>query len=496
MRNQLALALAAIPFALHLAALNEYGFFRDELYFIVCGRHPAFGYVDQPPLIPLLAAASQSAGESLWLIRIIPALFAVGAVLAACATARILGGGRGAQILAGLATGSAPLLLGITATLSTSAIEPLTWTLIGYGVLRAVLRAEPRWWIVAGLVAGIALEAKYTVAFFLVALVTALALAGPRSVFARGEFWLGTGITVAIAAPSLIWQALHGWPFLELLRAGANGKNVALAPLPWLLQQALIYTPAYALIGVAGVIGLMAFAPTRFMGLSALALVATFMLLHAKDYYLAGLYPLLFAAGGVALERAIRSVAIRTAYASIALAGALCFAPLALPLLPEPALVAYQRQLSGTLHIALSDAEHHQRALLPQTFADMHGWRELADRVNVVERSLSPADRAQAAIFTQNYGEAGAIDVFGDGVLDVLCAHNNYFLWGPRGTPRVLIIVGGDKRDHERVFRDVHQVELVRSTYAMPYENDLPIFVARDPKADLGRLWPTLRHYD
>ena len=114
--GRLALALAALPLALHLAALTNYDFFRDELYFIVCGRHPAFGYADQPPLVPLLAAASQSAGESLWLLRIVPALFHVGAVLAACAIVRLLGGGRGAQIVAGLATGTAPLLLGVTAT--------------------------------------------------------------------------------------------------------------------------------------------------------------------------------------------------------------------------------------------------------------------------------------------------------------------------------------------------------------------------------------------
>ena len=175
--------------------------------------------------MPLLAAASQSAGESLWMLRILPALFHVGAVLAACAIVRLLGGGRGAQIVTGLATGTAPLLLGVTATLGTTAIEPLSWTLVAYAALRAVRNGETGWWIAAGTVAGISLETKYTIAFFLVALVAGLLVAGPRATFARQLFWAGTAVTIALAAPSLLWQAANGWPMLDVLRAGAGGKT-------------------------------------------------------------------------------------------------------------------------------------------------------------------------------------------------------------------------------------------------------------------------------
>jgi 4-amino-4-deoxy-L-arabinose transferase-like glycosyltransferase len=488
--------LAALPFALHLAALTKYGFFRDELYFIVCGRHPAFGYVDQPPLVPLLAAASQSAGESLWLLRIGPALFHCGAVLAACAVARLLGGGRGAQVLAGLAAGTSPLLLGVTATLNTTALEPLTWTAIAYAALRAVLRNEPRWWVGAGIAAGVSLENKYGLAFLLVALVAGLAVAGPRTTFGRREFWLGAALACALAAPSLIWQTLHGWPFLELLHAGANGKNVVVPPAAWLAGQVLIVSPPFAPLWIAGILLLTLQARVRFLGLGVLFVFAAFIALHAKDYYLAGVYPLLFAAGGVALERGARNAALRTTYALTATAATLVFAPLALPLLPEPAFIAYAAAMQRIVHVGVPASEHHQAARLPQTFADMHGWRELADRVAVVERSLSPADRASAAIFAQNYGEAAAVDVFGDHALPVISGHNNYYLWGPRGSHPVLIVVGGTQRVYERIFRDVRQAETVRSRYAMPYENDLPIFVARDPRADIAQLWPKLRHYE
>ncbi|MGD0472795.1 MAG: glycosyltransferase family 39 protein [Candidatus Velthaea sp.] len=485
-----------MPFILHLAALNNYDFFRDELYFIVCGRHPAFGYVDQPPLVPLLAAATQSAGESLWLLRIWPALFHCGAVLGACAIARLLGGGRGAQILAGLGVGCAPELLGVTATLNTTALEPLAWTIVAYAVLRATVRDEPRWWIAAGIVAGATLEDKYTLAFWLAALVAGLAIAGPRATFGRRDFWLGAAAAIALAAPSLVWQSAHQWPFLDLLRAGASGKNVVLAPGAWLASQVFSLGPLFAPVWIAGLAQLAIEPRTRFIGVSVLLLFVTFIALHAKDYYLAGIYPLLFAAGGVALEQVMRSAALRNAYALVAAAGTLAFAPLALPLLPESTFIAYADTLRRNMHVSASDREHHRTAQLPQYFADMHGWRELADRVAVAERSLSPEDRANAAVFTHNYGEAAAVDVFGDHALPVICGHNSYYLWGSHGSHSVLIVVGGTQREFARAFRDVRQVQTVRSAYAMPYENDLPIFVARDPRLDLQAIWPRLRHYD
>jgi 4-amino-4-deoxy-L-arabinose transferase-like glycosyltransferase len=446
--------------------------------------------------VPLLAAVSQAAGESLWLLRIGPALFHCGAVLGACAIARLLGGGRGAQILAGLGVGSAPLLLGITATLNTTALEPLTWTVLAYAAVRAVLRDEPRWWIVAGTIAGIALEDKYTLAFMVVALVAGLAIAGPRTTFVRREFWLGAGAAVVLALPSLVWQTVHGWPFLELLRAGANGKNVVVSPGAWIAGQVLTAGPLFAPVWIAGLVLLTLRARVRFIGIGALLLFAAFIALHAKDYYLAGIYPLLFAAGGVALEGLVRNAALRGTYALAATAGTLAFAPLALPLLPEPAFIAYAGVLQRSLHVGVAASEHHQAALLPQYFADMHGWRELADRVAVVERSLSPQDRANAAIFAQNYGEAAAVDVFDDHALPVICGHNSYYLWGPHGSHSVLIVVGGSQRLYERAFRDVREVQTVRSPYAMPYENALRIFVARDPRIDLESLWPKLRHYE
>lgn len=489
-----ALALACVPLIVHIFALNNYGFFRDELYFIICGRHPALGYVDQPPLIPLIAAFTQSSGENLWLLRIVPALMQSGAVFAACAIVRLQGGGRAAEVLAGIAVGLAPEILGIDATLNTTSIEPLTFTLVVYAMLRAIVRDQPRWWIVAGVVAGVSLEAKYTIAFWALALVISLAACGPRAPFARRDFWLGVLACVAIAAPSVIWQAAHGFPFLELLRNGAHGKNVDLGPAAYLVQQILIYTPFAAPLWASGIVALVWQTRTRFIGIAAVLMYALFIALHAKDYYQVGIYPVLFTAGAVAIERLARRIAF--AYAGLIATGALLLVPLATPLLPERTFIAYRTNVLGALHLVPRESEHHAQGALPQYFADMHGWRELADRVAYAERTLSADERAGAAVFGQNYGEAAAVDFFGDGSLPVISGHNSYFLWGPHGDHPVLIIIGGNAADHRRVYADVREIARVHSAYAMPYENDLPIYIARRPKIEFTQIWPQSKSYN
>jgi hypothetical protein len=496
--NRLALSLAAIPFFLHVLAFNRYGFFRDELYFIVCGRHPAFGYVDQPPLAPLLAAASQAGGRSLWLLRIVPALFQVGAVVGACALARLLGGGRTAQVFTGLCAGLSPLLLALTGLLETTALEPFFWTAVVYALLRAVLRDQPRWLIGAGVAAGVALETKYTIVFLLAALVAGLAAAGPRSIFARTEFWIGTAAAAAISGPNALWQDLHGWPMWEVLRNDALDKNVVLEPTAWMLQQLVIYSPLMAPVWLAGIVALTAWKHTRFVGIAAFAMYAAFLALHARDYYLAGLYPVLFAAGGTALERVLRVRAVRYTYATLLVATSVFVAPIALPLLDEKTLIAYRSSAEALLveRPSQESSERFAVTVLPQHFADMHGWGTIVERVAEVEGTLSPGERAQTAIFTQNFAEAAAIDVLGDGRLPVISGHNNYYLWGSRGQHAVFIIVGGRKSDYDGAFADVRQVATIDNPYARSDQIGVRIFIARELRSGQSPFWSTVRHFD
>lgn len=498
MRDQrLALGLAAIPLVLHLISASHYGFFRDELYFIVCGRHPAFGYVDQPPLTPLLAAASQTWGLNLWLIRLIPALFHAGAVLAVCALVRLLGGGGSAQTLAGIAVGLSPVELALTATLGTTALEPLSWTFVVYAFVRATLRRQAGWFIAAGLAAGLALEDKYTIAFLLAAIVFGILTVGPRSVLRLRAFWLGALGTALFAAPNIAWQGIHGWPFLALIHADEATKNVALAPAPWILQQIVMNGPLAAPVWMFGIGAYCAWPRTRFLGVAIVTVFVTFVSIHAKDYYLTGIYPMLYAAGAVTVEKLFQRAPFRYGYAALIAAIALPVAPLAMPLLSERQLIAYRAHGEAFLLAKpVETSERYAPGILPQYFADMHGWSTLAASVDRAEMLLAPDERAHAAIFTQNYGEASAIAVLGDGNVPVISGHNNFALWGPHGDPTVLIFVGGTRAGLARDFRTVRQVGTVSDRYARPDQIGVPIFIARDPIHDFAQSWPQRQHFD
>lgn len=493
--THLAWATACATLAAHLLVAGRYDFFRDELYFIVCGRHAAFGYVDQPPVIPLLAAASQAFGEHLVLLRAIPAMAAAGTVLVVCALARFCGGGRFAVLLAGLAAGFTPMFLGLLTTLNTSTFDPLLWTAIVYFAARAT-SGESSMWLWAGAAAGIDLEIKYELPLFLLPLFFGVVLAGKWRTLLDRRVGVGMALAVLLAAPSVLWQLRHGLPFVEMMHAQAAGKNVALAPLAFIVNQVLVMNPLFAPLWIAGFLApffLPKLEPMRFAALGFLLFFALLLSLHAKDYYLAPAYGSMFASGAVAIEALLRG-GWRTAYVVAALGASAVAAPMAMPILDPPVLAAYMR----TLHLAPQATERLSQGELPQDFADMVGWRSYVESVAAVYRALGPEERAKAAIFTGNYGEAAALDFFGApfGLPPALSAHNQYFLWGPRGYDgSVLIRVNQEPQTLARRCDSAVLGGRFGAPYAMPYENDAPISVCRGLHPPLGELWPQLKHF-
>src|SRR5579863_5291869 len=206
-------SVAAVVAVVHFAVATQYGVFRNELYFIICGRHPASGYVDQPPLVPLLAALTQAAGIHLWLLRLPAVVAAALLVPVTVMLAQLLGASTRGAWLAAIASAGATLVTAMTATLSTSTFEPVAFTLIAYFVARALRLGEPRafWW--AGGITGLAFEAKYGAFLWALWLVLGLALAGPRRALRSRDFWIGALIFIVLAVPNVIWQAVHGFPF-------------------------------------------------------------------------------------------------------------------------------------------------------------------------------------------------------------------------------------------------------------------------------------------
>jgi hypothetical protein len=484
---------------LHLLGNPHYGFFRDELYFIACGRHPAFGYVDQPPLVPALAALSQAWGSSLFVLRAIPALVAGLSIYVTCLLAGELGGAVFGQGLAALAAFLSPVLMNFGMKLSTDTPGLVLWPLAALLVLRLVKGGDPRGWLAVGAVLGAAAESKYSVVFFALALFLGLLATQARRVLWTPWLLAGIALCVALALPSLLWQAAHGFPMLELLRNGQHGKNVMLTPLGFLGAQFLITNPALALLWLAGLVFLLRSHQARFLGLTYLFLVAEMVALHAKHYYPADVYPILFAAGGVAVEAWTASLrALRVALAGGVLALGALLVPYALPILPLQTFLAYHARMAPLLHLEAVKTENGQMGRLPQDWADMQGWPELTEAVARVYRALPAEERSKASIFADNYGEAAAIDFFGAplGLPPAVTGHNQYWLWGMHGYDgAVLIDVNANVVDDAKLCQSATLGERFTSPLSMPYESHFDIVVCRGLKPMLSEFWPRQRFY-
>jgi Dolichyl-phosphate-mannose-protein mannosyltransferase len=481
-----------VAFALHLFGEPHYGFFRDELYFIICGRHPAFGYVDQPPIVPLLAALSQIFGTSLVALRLISSIFAAAGIYLTCLTVIELGGGPFAVLLAGVCTalGTAGVAL------STDTPGLFLWPLIVYGIIRITAGGTPRWWMVVGGAIGVCSESKYSVTFLAVAALIGLLATPQRRVLRSVWFLYGMLLAGSIALPNLLWQAFHGFPMIEVLQNAANGKNVALSPLEFLARQLQNNNALLSLVWIAGVAYAAIRQEIRWLAWTYIALVAMMLALHGKDYYIEDVYPSLFAVGAVALEIwTMRTLRLRPAIVASAVVAGLVTLPLFMPVLPESQYAAYVRYL----HLSTPPSEHRKTGLLPQEYADMHGWPGLAKVVGATYETVPASFRERTAILTSNYGEAAAIDFFGSQyrLPPALSGHNQYFLWGPRGYDgNVLLSINGKRARLERRYRSVRLLATYPNPLGMPDEDGIPIYLCVGLKGQsLPALWPLLKHY-
>jgi 4-amino-4-deoxy-L-arabinose transferase-like glycosyltransferase len=497
------LLLAFANFLMHLYFNNRYGYFRDEFDYIACGDHLAWGYVDHPPLIPFLIKISRLVlGDSLRSIRFIPALATSAAVILTGMIARELGGRRFAIVLSALAFIAVPIYLSDGSLLTTNCLEPLLWMGCVYFAILAIKRDDPHYLLWFGVVAGVGLEEKYSIAVFGFAMVVGLLLTEQRHVFARKWIWLGGALAFLVFLPNFLWNVQHHWPFVELMHnIKAEGRDVVLSPAAYFAQQVLIIHPLLAPIWIAGVLAFLFSArlkPYRFLGWSYLIAFTVFVVLKGKNYYLGPIYPVYLAAGAVVIESFIvrsRQVWLKPALIVLILAGGAWLAPVVMPVLPVEQFISYMDHLP----FKVPRSEHsHMRAILPQHFADQFGWEELVAKVNESYAKLSPQERANCGIFAQNYGQAGAIDFLGRryGLPPALSGHQTYFLWGPRGYSGNCLIVVDDSR--ERLEGLFEHVEYIGKSADNPYalEREIPVFICRGAKfGSLAEVWPRLKEW-
>jgi hypothetical protein len=494
------IALSVVKFLIHLLTSERFGYFRDELYYIAASKRLDFGYVDFPPFIALVTRLVRvTLGDSLLALHLLPALVGAALVFLTGWMARQLGSGPFGQGLAGLATLVAPQFLGVNTILSMDSFDILFWGLALYILIRIFKDENPKDWLWFGLIVGVGLTNKVTLLYFSLAMVVGLGLTAQRKNFRSRWLYVGGAIAVAFLVPYLIWNAMHGWPTVEFWKEYGN-KVYQASPLEFVLQQILIMNPFTFPLWAMGLIYFFSRrgATYRPFGWMYVVLLLIFMLQHAKNYFLAPIYPVLFAGGAVFLEQVIeanRRAWLKPAYVSLLVISGIIIAPLAVPVLPVEATVRYVQSMSGTD----VKSEKFDTGVLPQHFADRFGWEEMAAAAAKVYHSLPAADQASACIFTGNYGEAGALEFYGPryGLPHVISGHNNYYLWGPDDcSGKTVILIGaGDLENLQQVFSDVQEVSRTRCDYCMPFENNLPIFVGHGLKAPLRELWPGVKSF-
>ena len=464
---------------------TRYGPHRDELYFRTAGQHLAWGYVDQPAFTPLVARlVTELFGNALVGWRLPSALAAGATVLVTGLIARRLGADRPAQLLAGAAMAVAAVLLILGHLLSTATFDLLFWTLISFLVVRQLQGADPRGWLLVGLVVGIALHNKTLVAVLVAALLIGLLAVGPRLVLRSGWLWAGAGLAALVWLPNLVWQAQHGWPQLTLARAIAGGSSGSSQPW-WLFlpMQLVLVSPVLVAMWVPGLIRLWRAAelrPVRSFAVAYVLLAAVFLVTGGKPYYLAGLYPVLLAAGAPLVVGWLR----RRRDARGWIAGGLGLSLLVNAVLMLPVLPARALAVTPIVDINYDAGE-------------TVGWPTFVATVAEVYAALPPAERASAGVVTRNYGQAGAIDRYGPelGLPEAHSGHNAYFDWGPPAdTGGPVVLVGFDEVFLRTVFGEVSRAATVDNGLGVDNEEQgTPVWVGRELRGTWAELWPTFR---
>jgi hypothetical protein len=507
MGSRTAITIAALAFgslALHLVAnaYGGYGYFRDELYYLACSRHLAAGYVDQPPLsILVLAASKLLLGESVFAIRLVPAVISAASVVVLCLLVRRMVGGRVAMVVAGLCFLAAPQLLSFHAYYSMNSLDIMLWLVAAHATLGLLARPSLRSWLWLGLVLGLGLLNKISVLWLCAGLGVAVLLTPLRSQLRRPGPYLAAGLVILLFSPFVVWNLSHDLAHLEFMHNATADKYFSLTRLRFLSDQIGGMNPFTLLVSLPGLAWCLASRKgRRFRALGIVFLAVLAILLanpHTKSEYIAAAYPPLFACGGVAVEglsRRWRRVVV-PALAVLLVASGTLLAPFAMPILREESLIRYARVLGRQP----STPEGKELAELGQFFADMHGWEELARDVSAAYLTVPEEERKTTVAFVHNYGEAGALELYASRfpLPRVICNHNSYWLWGVGATPVTTFVrLGGSQEDYYESYGDVTPAGVHHCRYCMPYENDLAIFITRQRLVPIEEAWPEYKHYD
>jgi hypothetical protein len=505
---RLAAIFAAIKLAVHIAANLYtphlgYGMVPDELYFIVCGRHLAWGYVDQGPMVALQARLAESI-FGLWVpgVRLFSAVAGAVRVGLTGLLAWTLGGRRTAQAMAMIGVLTAPQYLKLDGILSMNSFESMFWMGCLLTLMIMVRGASRRCWLIFGTLAGLGLLNKPSMGFFLVALCFGLLITGERRILWSRWTLAGLAVMLLLVTPFILWQAQHSWAMLEFLHGPARELRHDILP-DFLLAPIRTLNPLCALLWIAGLIWLLASKEAgqwRWIGWMYLIFLATMFAMNAKDYYLIPIYPVLFAAGGVAWQYAfartqgwqrLGRVAFPLMNGLLVLSG-IVLLPSSFPILRPAALLRYYSAIS--IHRLYRGPTY-----LQDFYVERLGRQEFADNIARIYNALPVQDRVKVGIFTHAYGSASVINVYGAkyGLPTVISGSNNYWIWGPHGyTGEVMLVLSPDSPEEMRkVWSSVQIVGEVRYPYTPPYVNNDHIYLVRGRVRSYAADWNSIKDY-
>jgi hypothetical protein len=553
--NYILLYLALIKLVIHFISNGffNYGYFRDELYYLACSDHPAWGYVDQPPLsIFLLAISRLLFGDSIFALRLFPALAGSVTVFLTGLMVRRLGGGKFAQALAAVAVIACSAFLSFNTFFSMNAFDILFWSLgfyfiiLGVGdpnpftvsqmpffrsVISKVCRHDcahgvtpgrikidtticaasrspmPWGWVWLGLIIGLGLLNKISMIWFIGGFVVGLLLTAHRKKILTAGPWLAALVAAVLFLPHIIWQITNGFPTLEFMRNATTQKMAAVPFLQFISRQINMIHPVIFLLCLIGLLYFLLDKQGSQYRIFAWMYLAIFLLLMfsrtSRPGYLAPFYPILIAGGAKVFETFTTSPNwrrwLRPIYMTIIIGTGIIVIPMNLPVLPVETYIRYAK----TWGEEPSTSERKELGKLGQFYADMHGWEKLAEKISGVYHTLSPGEKQKCTIFANNYGEAGAIDFFRQkyNLPPAISGHNNYWLWGPGNTDIDIVIhLGGQNGPPREVlknlYREVKHADTFTCDYCMPYENNMEIYLCKAPKVSIKEIWPRLKHYD
>jgi hypothetical protein len=490
--------IAGISFIVHVIFANSYGYFRDELYVMAMSHHPAFGYVDVPPLVPWITLIPRFlTGNALWAIHIISALVCAATIILTGLMARFLGGTGWMQGLAALGSATALDLLGLGSIYTYDVFDAFWWTLAAT-ILIALLRDEqPQRWLMFGLVAGLGLLTKETILFWGFALVVGLLLTPQRRLLFTRWTLLGGLIAFALFLPFLLWNAFNGWASLQYWASYSHHHSASGTPLDFLINQILIMNPFSILLWGAGLWYFFSARGARYrvFGWAYLILFILFIVIQGKSYFLGPAYPPLYVGGAMLLgewrERGRKWVA---AYPVVLAVTGVLLAPAAMPILPPAVYGPIYGRNPSSAGAQQNAGDIHG---LPQSLADRFGWEQQVALIAQVYHSLPPDEQRVACIYADNYGEASALVQFGGRyhLPPPISGHNAFYIWGPQGcTGQVIITINVSPQDAAQGWGSVTLAARTSCADCVDFENHAPILILRQPQEPF--IWAKVKHYD